>query len=181
MTKKLNDEKELSRIEISRNVDGMYILFNERQYHLAINWGIGVNNESGFEKRDGNGYVFNFRIVLHESAQDDQNRFDYPVNVNVADYRGRDSFVPQLLDGVQRCFSRTSFPYTKFQKHIIKRLEGFFEALDMRLRDMKHNYACITQVFEQPVYMPKSIYGNPDSNINYEIVLVDESKPKETK
>lgn len=169
-----------TKIRISRNTDGMYLVWDDRQYHLGINWGIRVSNSSGYELsgRDSmgrNAYVFAIHILLHESYQDDQNKYDYEFELPVLQFTGLDSFVPQIVEGVRRCFSRTNFPYDKLQKEIGLRLEGFYNALASRMRDMKHNIQCITQVFEQPVFMPKSIYGDPESELNLKVITLKEN------
>lgn len=112
------------------------------------------------------------RVILNETTDDDSNKYEHSFELPVSKYVGLDSFEPKLVDAVERCFSRTNFPYARVKKEVLSRLSGFSEAINIRFRDIKHNIRNITQIFEQPAYMPKSIYGDPESPMNrFTIIL----------
>jgi hypothetical protein len=85
----------------------------------------------------------------------------------MVEYRSRDFYVGLLSETLSKILVRTGHRDGECGAYLLKTFSPFFDALEYRFNDMVTNISLVTQVFEQPIYIPETVYGGMGKELTW--------------
>jgi hypothetical protein len=76
-------------------------------------------------------------------------------------------YVSLLSETLSKILVRTGRGDGECGSYLLKTFSPFFDALEHRFSDMVTNISLVTQVFEQPIYIPESVYGGMTKELTW--------------
>jgi hypothetical protein len=160
-------------IKLQINRDGMCGKW-EDGYELGIRlrWGIYAHGE--YERialsggKDGNNFDFVMRWCVDAiDGGGERNTYCESCRLPMADYRSRDSYMPSLSESLHKIMIRAGRVDGDVESFLLKAFGPFFDALEHRFDDMVTNISLVTQVFEQPIYIPEMVYRDMEKDLEW--------------
>jgi hypothetical protein len=147
------------------NRDGVCVKW-EDGYELGIHLHWGISTRSEYEhlavggEKAGNNFEFVMRWKVDSvDGNGERNRYQESCRLPMGEYHGRDSYVSLLSETLSKILVRAGRGDGEWGSYLLKTFSPFFDALEYRFDDMVTNISLVTQVFEQPIYIPESVYG----------------------
>jgi hypothetical protein len=138
----------------------------EDGYELGIHLHWGISTRSAYERfavgggKAGNDFDFVMRWSVDSvDGNGERNRYQESCRLPMGEYHGRDSYAGLLSETLSKILLRAGRGDGEFGSYLLKTFSPYFDALEHRLRDMVTNISLVTQVFEQPIHIPESVYG----------------------
>jgi hypothetical protein len=150
-------------IKIGINRDGMMLRWDDG-YEMGIHLCWGIRAGGGHEKislcgNECNAYEFTVVWVVDSiDSSGERNNFHERSSLPMEEYKTRDSYMSLVAEGLHKIFIRAGRDDGEWEGYLLKKFSPFFDALDERFGDMVLNISLVTQVFEQPVYIPERDY-----------------------
>jgi hypothetical protein len=85
----------------------------------------------------------------------------------MGEYRSRDSYVSLLSEALSKILVKAGRGDSECGSYLLKTFSPFFDALEYRFSDMVTNISLVTQVFEQPIYIPETVYGGMEKELTW--------------
>jgi hypothetical protein len=152
-------------INLQINRDGVCVKW-EDGYELGIHLLWGIQSLSTYERvavvSGGDGNNFNFVMAWTFDSVDgngERNPYRESCRLPIGEYHGRDSYVGLLSETLSKILVKAGRGDSEFGSYLLKTCSPFFDALEYRFSDMVTNISLVTQVFEQPIYIPENVYG----------------------
>jgi hypothetical protein len=162
-----------SRMDLQINRDGVCVKFGDG-YELGIHLHWGISTPSTYERvtlggsNGGNNFEFVMRWKVDTvDGKGERNQYQEPCRLPMGDYHCRDSYVGLLSEALTKVLIRAGRGDGECVACVVKTFSPFFDALDHRFSDMVTNISLVTQVFEQPIYIPEAVYGGMEKEITW--------------
>jgi hypothetical protein len=166
-----SNRRENMDLQINRN--GVCVKF-EDGYELGIHLHWGINSLSTYERmtiggwKDGNNFEFVMRWNVDTvDGNGERNRYHESCRLPIGEYHGRDSYVGLLSEALSKVLVRAGRGDGDCAAYLVKTFSPYFDALEYRFSDMVTNISLVTQVFEQPIYIPETVYGGMVKEITW--------------
>jgi hypothetical protein len=164
-------KENMMNLQINR--DGVCVKFGDG-YELGIHLHWGISTPSTYERmalgggNDGNNFEFamSWNVDTVDGAGE-RNRYRESCRLPIGEYHGRDSYVGLLSEALTKVLVRAGRGDGECTAYLLKTFSPFFDALDHRFSDMVTNISLVTQVFEQPIYIPETVYGSMVKEITW--------------
>jgi hypothetical protein len=160
-------------INLRINRDGVCVKW-EDGYELGIHLHWGISTRSDYERLslggggDGNHYDFVMEWTVDSvDGTGERNRYRETCRLPMGEYHGRDSYVGLVSEALSKILAKAGRGDSECGAYLLKTFSPFFDALEYRFSDMVTNISLVTQVFEQPIYIPENVYGGMDKELTW--------------
>jgi hypothetical protein len=160
-------------INLRINRDGVCVKW-EDGYELGIHLLWGISTRSSYERLSlgGSGDGNNFDFVMEWTVDSvdgngERNRYRENCRLPMGEYHSRDSYVGLVSEALSKILVKVGRGDSECGTYLLKTFSPFFDALEYRFRDMVTNISLVTQVFEQPIYIPETVYGSMDKELTW--------------